>query len=68
MVRRSRFSSNAVTDSKYLVPWLSAVGFPAYRPNELPATDSFFQYAFILPGFFNPRVNRGEHRFASPMK
>jgi hypothetical protein len=69
MVTRSRFSTDTVVDSKYLVPWLAAEGHLAYNPTEPPARDYFFQYTWILPGIFNPKVNLREHRyFGSPLK
>ena len=41
----------------------------AYSPEEPPATDYFFQYSWILPGIFDPKVNLREHRyFGSPLK
>ncbi len=55
MATRSRFSTSTVIDSEYLVPWLSAEGPLAYSPTKPPARDYFFQYAWILPGIFNPR-------------
>ena len=69
MVTRSRFSTDTVVDSTYLVPWLAAEGHLAYNPTEPPARDYFFQYTWILPGIFNPKVNLREHRyFGSPLK
>lgn len=66
---RSRFSANTVVDSKYLVPWLAAVRPLAYSPAELPARDYFFQYTWILPGIFNPKINlRGHRYFGGPRK
>jgi hypothetical protein len=69
MAARSRFSTSAVIDSEYLVPWLSAEGPLAYSPTKPPARDYFFQYTWILPGIFNPLFNLREHRyFGSPLK
>ena len=56
MVTRSRFSTTTVVDPKYLVPWLAAEGHLAYSPTEPPARDYFFQYTWILPGIFNPKM------------
>lgn len=68
MAARSRFSTSTVVDSEYLVPWLSAEGALAYSPIKPPARD-YFQYTWILPQIFNPRVNLREHRyFGSPLK
>jgi hypothetical protein len=41
----------------------------AYSPEEPPPTDRFFQYSWILPGIFDPKVNLREHRyFGSPLR
>ena len=58
----SRFSTSTVLGSKYLVPWLAAQGPLAYSPVEPPPRDYFFQYSWILPGIFDPKVNLREHR------
>jgi hypothetical protein len=69
MAVRSRFSTQTVVDSKYLVPWLAADGPLAYSPTEPPAKDYFFQYTWILPEIFDQTVNLREHRyFGSPFK
>lgn len=60
---RSRFSTSTVAASGYLVPWLAATGPLAYSPTEPPARDYFFQYSWILPGIFDPKVNLREHRY-----
>jgi hypothetical protein len=60
---RSRFSTSTVSTSGYLVPWLAAQGPLAYSPTEPPARDYFFQYSWILPGIFDPKVNLREHRY-----
>jgi hypothetical protein len=44
-----------------LVPWLSADGPLAYRPEAPPASDYFFQYGWILPGIFADHTNRRRH-------
>jgi hypothetical protein len=59
----SRFSTSTVSNSHYLVPWLAAEGPLAYTPTEPPASDYFFQYSWILPGIFNPTVNRRRHYY-----
>ena len=59
----SRFSTSTVFGSKYLVPWLAAQGPLAYNPVEPPARDYFFQYSWIVPGIFDPKVNLREHRY-----
>jgi hypothetical protein len=46
-----------------LVPWLAAAGPLAYSPTEPPARDYFFQYSWILPGIFDPKINLREHRY-----
>ena len=56
MVTRSRFSTTTVVDLKYLDPWLAAEGHLAYSPTEPPARGYFFQYTWILPGIFNPKI------------
>jgi hypothetical protein len=66
---RSRFSTSTVLDTGSLVPWLAAKGPLAYTPAAPPARDYFFQYTWILPGLFEPQINRREHRyFGSPIK
>jgi len=69
MAARSRFSTCTVVDSKYLVPWLAAKGLLAYNPAHPPAKDYFFQYTWILPEIFDPKVELRQHRyFGSPLK
>ena len=69
MAALSRFSTSTVFGSGRLVPWLAAQGPLAYSPEEPPARDYFFQYSWILPGIFDPKVNLREHRyFGSPLK
>ncbi len=69
MAALSRFSTSTVFGSGRLVPWLAAQGPLSYSPEEPPATDYFFQYSWILPGIFDPKVNRRQHRyFGSPLK
>ncbi len=69
MAAHSRFSTSTVFGSGRLVPWLAAQGPLSYSPEEPPATDYFFQYSWILPGIFDPKVNRRQHRyFGSPLK
>src|SRR5208282_430892 len=64
----SLFSTSTVF-SEGSVPWLAAQGPLSYSPEEPPATDYFFQYSWILPGIFDPKVNRRQHRyFGSPLK
>jgi hypothetical protein len=59
----SRFSTSTVVSYQYLVPWLAAEGPLAYNPIEPPIRDYFFQYTWILPGIFNPTVNRRRHYY-----
>jgi hypothetical protein len=69
MARLPRFSTSTVFDPRRSVPWLAAQGPLAYSPEEPPARDYFFQYSWILPGIFDPKVNLREHRyFGSPHK
>lgn len=63
MTTRSRFATSTVFCSERPVPWLAAQGPLAYSPEEPPATDYFFQYSWILPGIFDPKVNLREHRY-----
>jgi hypothetical protein len=56
----SRFSTSTVRGLRQLVPWLAADGPLSYNPMEPPNTDYFFKYNWILPGIFNPSVNRRE--------
>jgi hypothetical protein len=69
MATLSRFSTSTVFDLGRPVPWLAAQGPLAYSPEEPPPTEYFFQYSWILPGIFDPKVNLREHRyFGSPLK
>jgi len=69
MAARSRFPTRTLVNSEYLVPWLAAEGPLAYSPSEPPARDYYFQYTWILPGLFDPRVNLRQRRyFGSPLK
>jgi hypothetical protein len=63
MTTRSRFATSTVICSERPVPWLAAQGPLAYSPEEPPATDYFFQYSWILPGIFDPKINLREHRY-----
>jgi hypothetical protein len=69
MAARTRFPTGTVMSSKCLVPCLAAEGPLAYSPAEPPDRDYFFQYIWILPEIFDPRINLREHRyFGSPLK
>lgn len=69
MTSHSRFPTRTLIDSEYLVPWLAAEGPLSYNPMKPPPRDYFFQYTWILPGLFDPRINLREHRyFGSPLK
>lgn len=59
----SRFSTSTVFGAQYLVPWLAAEGPLAYSPAEPPARDYFFQYAWIVPGIFDPKINLRHHYY-----
>ena len=63
MANNSRFSTSTLVDSGRSVPWLAAQGPLAYHPEEPPARDYFFQYSWIIPGIFDPKVNLREHRY-----
>jgi hypothetical protein len=63
MTTRSRFATSTVICSESPVPWLAAQGPLAYSPEEPPPTDYFFQYSWILPGIFDPKINLREHRY-----
>ncbi len=63
MTKFSRFSTSTIVASNGIVPWLAAQGPLAYSPVEPPAGDYFFQYSWILPGIFDPKVNLREHRY-----
>lgn len=66
---RARFTTSTVIGSNQLVPWLAAVGPLAYTPEAPPPRDYFFQYTWVLPGIFDPQVNRRQRRyFGSPIK
>lgn len=60
---RSRYSTCTVLRSKYIVPWLAAAGPLAYSPVEPPMRDYFFQYSWVVPGIFNPKVNLRHHYY-----
>src|SRR5271156_6241871 len=69
MATLSRFSTSTVFGSGRSVPGVAAEGPLVYSPEEPPATDYFFQYSWILPGIFDPKVNLRQHRyFGSPLK
>jgi hypothetical protein len=63
MTTFSRFSTSTIVASNGLVPWLAARGPLAYSPVDPPARDYFFQYSWILPGIFDPKINLREHRY-----
>ncbi len=60
---RSRFSTSTIVGSEYLVPWLAAQGPLAYSPTEPPMRDYFFQYGWVVPGIFHPKVNLRQHYY-----
>src|SRR5277367_3311412 len=62
MATSSLFSTSTVF-SEGSVPWLAAQGPLSYSPEEPPATNYFFQYSWVLPGIFDPKVNLREHRY-----
>ncbi len=69
MATLSRFPTSTIFDPGHPVPWLAAQGPLDYNPEGPPPTDYFFQYSWILPGIFDPKVNLREHRyFGSPIK
>jgi hypothetical protein len=59
----SRYSTCTVLGSQYIVPWLAARGPLAYSPAEPPMRDYFFQYSWVVPGIFNPKVNLRRHYY-----
>src|SRR5271156_7062271 len=63
MATLSRFSTSTVFGSGRSVPGVAAEGPLVYSPEEPPATDYFFQYSWVLPGIFDPKVNLREHRY-----
>ncbi len=58
--RAERFSTSTVASSGQLVPWLAADGPLAYRPEEPPDRDYYFQYGWVLPGVLK-RSGAGQH-------
>lgn len=60
---RSRYSTRTVLGSEYTVPWLAAEGPLAYSPSEPPIRDYFFQYGWVVPGIFDPKVNLRRHYY-----
>lgn len=58
---RGHHSTRTVNDAGQLVPWLAATGPLAYKPEEPPDLDYFFQYSWILPGIFAERTNKRRH-------
>jgi len=61
MPRRPKFSTSTLTEDGRIVPWLAATGPLAYSPENPPDRDYFFQYTWILPDIFDPKVNRRQH-------
>ena len=60
---RSPYSTRTGLGSEYTVPWLAAEGPLAYSPSEPPMRDYFFQYSWVVPGIFNPKVNLRCHYY-----
>ena len=60
---RCRFSTSTIFGSEYFVPWLAAEGALAYSPAEPPMRDYFFQYSWVVPGIFHPKVNLRQHYY-----
>ncbi len=63
LVRARRFTTSTVSSDGQLVPWLAASGQLSYSPEDPPRTDYFFQYGWILPEIFDPKINRKRHHY-----
>ena len=54
---RKRFQTSTVLPGNGLVPWLATKGPLAYRVEQPPSRDYYFQYGWVLPGVLNPGIN-----------
>jgi hypothetical protein len=68
MVRRSRFSTNARHRLQISRPVAVRSGVPGLPPQRVAGEGPLLSVRLHPAGFFNPRVNRDEYRFAPPMK
>ena len=64
--RRETRSTSTIAGDGRLVPWLAAEGRLAYRPEQPPERDYYFQYGWVLPEIFAVRrVDAHDDRFAA---
>jgi hypothetical protein len=52
-----------IADDGALVPWLAAEGALAYRPEQPPERDYYFQYGWVLPEIFAEGAQTRRHRY-----
>jgi len=60
--RETRSTSTIASDGA-LVPWLAAEGPLAYRPEQPPERDYYFQYGWVLPEIFAEGVPKRRRRY-----
>lgn len=59
----SKYSTNTVSGSGTVVPWLAAAGPLAYTPDNPPDRDYYFQYGWVLPQVLAMPADRNVHRY-----
>jgi hypothetical protein len=55
--RRSRPPTSTVDSAGRFVPWLAASGPLAYRPEEPPEREYYYQYGRVLPGILSEHAS-----------
>ncbi len=61
---RQRFKTSTVLPGNGLVPWRLATSGPlAYRVEQPPSRDYYFQYGWVLPGVLSPSINPRRHYY-----
>ena len=58
-----KYSTNTLSASDGLVPWLAAKGPLAYTPENPPDRDYYFQYGWVLPQVLAPDGDLKRHRY-----
>jgi hypothetical protein len=61
--QRETRSTSTIADDGALVPWLAAEGALAYRPEQPPERDYYFQYGWVLPEIFAEGAQTRRHRY-----
>jgi hypothetical protein len=61
--RRETRSTSTIAGDGRLVPWLAAEGRLAYRPEQPPERDYYFQYGWVLPEIFADVAPKRRHRY-----